>query len=77
MADAWASDTTSGSDYCNEYFSDISSEKSLEYVTVGQIPTLTHRRSRRNFLQKLFTREVRERLACFNNDIHVNVCNTY
>lgn len=60
MADAWSSDTTSGSEYCNEYFSDISSEKSLEYVIVGQKPSLTHRRSKKNFLQKLFTREVRE-----------------
>ena len=58
MADAWSSDTTS--DYCNECFSDISSEKSLEYVIVGQKPSATHRKSKRNFLQKLFTREVRK-----------------
>lgn len=67
MADAWSSDTTSGSDYCNEYFSDISSEKSLEYVIVGQKPSLTHRRSKRNFLQKLFTREIRGSFAVHSN----------
>lgn len=56
MADASSSDTTS--DYCNECFSDITSEKS-ELVVVGQKPSLSHRRSKRNFLQKLLTREVK------------------
>lgn len=55
MADASSSDTTS--DCCYEWFSDITSEKS-EYVIVGQKPCLSHRRSKRHFLQKLFLREV-------------------
>lgn len=55
MADASSSDTTS--DCCNEWFSDITSEKS-EYIIVGQKPCLSHRRSKRHFLQKLFLREV-------------------
>lgn len=55
MADASSSDTTS--DCCNECFSDITSEKS-EYVVVGRKPCPSHRRSKRNLLQKLFIREV-------------------
>ncbi|RLU15205.1 hypothetical protein DMN91_012199 [Ooceraea biroi] len=54
MADASSSDTTS--DCCNECFSDITSEKS-EYVVVGRKPCPSHRRSKRNFLQKLMIRE--------------------
>ncbi|KAL0118269.1 hypothetical protein PUN28_009133 [Cardiocondyla obscurior] len=56
MADASSSDTTS--DCCNECFSDITSEKS-EYVVVGRKPCPPHRRSKRNLLQKLLTREMR------------------
>lgn len=55
MADASSSDTTS--DCCNECFSDITSEKS-EYVVVGRKPCPSHRRSKRNLLQKLLIREV-------------------
>lgn len=55
MADASSSDTTS--DCCNECFSDITSEKS-EYIVVGRKPCPSHRRSKRNFLQKLLIREV-------------------
>ncbi|KYM94975.1 hypothetical protein ALC62_14570 [Cyphomyrmex costatus] len=55
MADASSSDTTS--DCCNECFSDITSEKS-EYVVVGRKPCTSHRRSKRNLLQKLLIREV-------------------
>lgn len=55
MADASSSDTTS--DCCNECFSDITSEKS-EFVVVGRKPCPSHRRSKRNFLQKLLIREV-------------------
>ncbi|XP_015592015.2 uncharacterized protein LOC107266235 isoform X2 [Cephus cinctus] len=66
MADASSSDTTS--DCCIECFSDISSEKSsLEYVIVGQKPCTLHRRSKRNFLQKLFTREIKGCLSTHNN----------
>ncbi|CAK9817821.1 DDB1- and CUL4-associated factor 15 [Anthophora plagiata] len=63
MADASSSDTTS--DCCNEWFSDITSEKS-EYVIVGQKPCLSHRRSKRHFLQKLFLREIRGCLSAHN-----------
>ncbi|KZC11406.1 DDB1- and CUL4-associated factor 15 [Dufourea novaeangliae] len=63
MADASSSDTTS--DCCNEWFSDITSERS-EYVIVGQKPCLSHRRSKRHFLQKLFLREVRGCLSAHN-----------
>ncbi|XP_031830015.1 uncharacterized protein LOC116425885 [Nomia melanderi] len=63
MADASSSDTTS--DCCNEWFSDITSERS-EYVIVGQKPGLSHRRSKRHFLQKLFLREIRGCLAAHN-----------
>jgi len=55
MADASSSDTTS--DCCNECFSDITSERS-EYVVVGCKPCPSHRRSKRNLLQKLLIREV-------------------
>lgn len=55
MADASSSDTTS--DCCYEWVSDITSEKS-EYVIVGRKPCLSHRRSKRHLLQKLFLREV-------------------
>lgn len=55
MADASSSDTTS--DCCIEGSSDITSEKS-EYVVVGRKPYPSHRRSKRNFLQKLLIREV-------------------
>ncbi|XP_066583964.1 uncharacterized protein [Prorops nasuta] len=64
MADASSSDTTS--DCCNECFSDITSERS-EYVVVGQKPCLTNRRSKRNLLQKLSTREIRGCLSMHNN----------
>ncbi|XP_076653216.1 uncharacterized protein LOC143359266 isoform X2 [Halictus rubicundus] len=63
MADASSSDTTS--DCCNEWFSDITSERS-EYVIVGQKPCLSHRRSKRHFLQKLFLREIRGCLSAHN-----------
>ncbi|XP_029052296.1 uncharacterized protein LOC114880452 [Osmia bicornis bicornis] len=63
MADASSSDTTS--DCCNEWFSDITSEKS-EYIIVGQKPCLSHRRSKRHFLQKLFLREIRGCLSAHN-----------
>lgn len=63
MADASSSDTTS--DYCYEWFSDITSEKS-EYVIVGQKPCLSHRRSKRHLLQKLFLREIRGCLSAHN-----------
>ncbi|KOC61593.1 DDB1- and CUL4-associated factor 15 [Habropoda laboriosa] len=63
MADASSSDTTS--DCCNEWFSDITSEKS-EYVIVGQKPFVSHRRSKRHFLQKLFLREIRGCLSAHN-----------
>lgn len=55
MADASSSDTTS--DCCNECFSDITSEKS-EHVVVGRKPCPSHRRSKRNLVQKLLIREV-------------------
>ncbi|XP_046592832.1 uncharacterized protein LOC107218731 isoform X1 [Neodiprion lecontei] len=58
MADTSSSHTTS--DYCNECFSDISSENSwLECAVVGQKPCSLHRRSKKNILQKLFNREIR------------------
>ncbi|XP_017893081.1 uncharacterized protein LOC108632797 [Ceratina calcarata] len=63
MADASSSDTTS--DCCNEWYSDITSEKS-EYVIVGEKPCLSHRRSKRHFLQKLFLREIRGCLSAHN-----------
>ncbi|XP_076168486.1 uncharacterized protein LOC143147267 isoform X1 [Ptiloglossa arizonensis] len=63
MADASSSDTTS--DCCNEWFSDITSERS-ESVIVGQKPCLSHRRSKRHFLQKLFLREIRGCLSAHN-----------
>ncbi|XP_019888706.1 uncharacterized protein LOC105283875 isoform X2 [Ooceraea biroi] len=63
MADASSSDTTS--DCCNECFSDITSEKS-EYVVVGRKPCPSHRRSKRNFLQKLMIREMRGCLSAHN-----------
>ncbi|XP_029178991.1 uncharacterized protein LOC114946588 isoform X2 [Nylanderia fulva] len=63
MADASSSDTTS--DYCNESFSDITSEKS-EFVVVGRKPCPSHRRSKKNFLQKLLIRETRGCLSAHN-----------
>ncbi|EGI57597.1 PREDICTED: uncharacterized protein LOC105153664 [Acromyrmex echinatior] len=63
MADASSSDTTS--DCCNECFSDITSEKS-EYVVVGCKPCTSHRRSKRNLLQKLLIREMRGCLSAHN-----------
>ncbi|XP_072762738.1 uncharacterized protein [Anoplolepis gracilipes] len=63
MADASSSDTTS--DCCNECFSDITSEKS-EFVVVGRKPCPSHRRSKRNFLQKLRIREIRGCLSAHN-----------
>ncbi|XP_053989289.1 uncharacterized protein LOC128881898 [Hylaeus volcanicus] len=66
MADASFSDTTS--DCCNEWYSDITSERSAsEYVMIGQKPCLSHRRSKRHFLQKLFLREIRGCLSAHNN----------
>ncbi|XP_020722905.1 uncharacterized protein LOC126925373 isoform X2 [Bombus affinis] len=63
MADASSSDTTS--DCCYEWVSDITSEKS-EYVIVGRKPCLSHRRSKRHLLQKLFLREIRGCLSAHN-----------
>ncbi|XP_012226414.1 uncharacterized protein [Linepithema humile] len=63
MADASSSDTTS--DCCIECSSDITSEKS-EYVVVGRKPYPSHRRSKRNFLQKLLIREMRGCLSAHN-----------
>lgn len=69
MADASSSDTTS--DYFNECFSDISSEKSFEYVVGSQRTSLITRRSERNFLQKLYTREVAaNRFSKKKNTLH-------
>ncbi|EFN66267.1 DDB1- and CUL4-associated factor 15 [Camponotus floridanus] len=63
MADASSSDTTS--DCCNESFSDITSERS-EFVVVGRKPCPSHRRSKKNFLQKLLIREMRGCLSAHN-----------
>lgn len=57
MADASSSDATS--ENASECFSDISSEKSMEYVVSSRRSNLASRRSETNFLKKLFTREVR------------------
>ncbi|OXU28567.1 hypothetical protein TSAR_005598 [Trichomalopsis sarcophagae] len=65
MADASSSDTTSDS-YFNECFSDISSEKSFEYVVGSQRTSLITRCNERNFLQKLYTREIRGSLTQHN-----------
>ncbi|XP_058790692.1 uncharacterized protein LOC131663927 isoform X2 [Phymastichus coffea] len=64
MADASSSDTTS--DCSSEYFSDISSEKSTEYVVDSQRISLINRRVERNFLQKLLSRETRGSLTQHN-----------
>ena len=56
MADASSSDTAS--ENLSECFSDISSEKSTEYVVSSHKTSLASRRCEKNFVKKLFVREV-------------------
>lgn len=52
-----SSDTTS--EYPDDDLSDISAERLSNHVVVGQKPRTFDRRTEKNFLRKLFTREVR------------------
>ena len=56
MADALSSDSIS--EYLSENFSDISSEKSLDFVINSQGTNLIAKKNGNNLLRKLYLREV-------------------